>query len=102
MTTFQIPTGTVDVSEGPVNLDGYPGDPIAYWAVVRFHPVKVARTMFPSRPTGYVKATRNLGAYAANLSAARSCRVSGDIVGAQVYETICQSIYDRLPTYARW
>jgi hypothetical protein len=102
VTTFQIPTGTVDVTEGPVNLDCYPGDPFAFWAVVRFQPVRVARTMFPTRPAGYVKATRNLAGYAANVGAAQSCRLAGDIVGAQVYETICQSIYDRLPTFARW
>lgn len=102
MATFIIPTGEVTIEEGPINLDGYAGDPILVWAAVRFQPVKVARVLFPSRPKGYVSATYSIGAYAANLSAARSCRLRGDIRAAMVYETICDGIYNDLPDFARW
>lgn len=61
-----------------------------------------ARTLFPARPAGYVNATRRLANYASNKAVAMQCRLRGDIVAAQVYEIICDSIYDGLPAFARW
>lgn len=65
-------------------------------------PIKKARAMFPERPRGYVTARYNLNHYAWNAIAARSCRLRGDITGAQVYELICDRIYKELPEFARW
>lgn len=65
-------------------------------------PVRKARAMFPNRPAGYVTARYELNNYAWNLIAARGCRKRGDIPGAQVYERICELIYERLPAFARW
>jgi hypothetical protein len=63
--------------------------------------LKAAR-MFPDNRQGRVKALRALGHYAWNACTARTCRGRGDIQAAQVYELICEQIYDRLPAWARW
>ena len=91
---------------GPINLDGYTTDPgklMSWWFVVKTHPVKVARALFPDRPKGYVRATRLLASYAANKSAAMYCRLQGKVDTAlRTYEPICDGIYDELPEFARW
>lgn len=87
--------------DGIVNLDAHP-DPMTFWGAVNRAPVKVARAIFPNHPKGYVSATKTLAAYAANISAAQSCRLRGDIPAALAYEEICDLLYDGLPEYARW
>lgn len=65
-------------------------------------PIRFAREMFPAKPVGYVRATRDLGCYVSNKATAMRCREVGQIETALQYERICDSIYDRLPEYARW
>ena len=72
------------------------------WARTHHHPVIEARRIFPSRPTGYVAATKSLGNYASNKSVAVSARIAGNIQTAMIYETICERIYESLPGFARW
>jgi hypothetical protein len=40
--------------------------------------------------------------YAWNKYTAMSCRLRGDVQGAQMYESICERIYKTLPAFARW
>ena len=89
----------------PINLDSETGsdDLWSFWQIVRFcGERRVARRLFPERPEGYVRATTLLSAYASNKATAMDCRRRGDITAASVYESICESIYNRLPTFARW
>jgi len=85
-----------------LNLDSMEQDELMeIWKKVHTAPVKTARELFPDRRQGYVSATQNLGAYAANKATAISCRLRGDIPAAQVYEKICDNIYAELPVWAR-
>ena len=63
---------------------------------------KYARELFPDRPTGYVKAAMQLCYYASNKATAQKLRLEGRIDTALIYESICDTIYDRLPEWARW
>lgn len=88
---------------GAPNLDAQPRDELlSFDGYCRGLPVKTARQLFPERPDGYVRATRDLGNYASNKAAAMYCRERGDTIGAQNYETICERIYKKLPPFARW
>jgi hypothetical protein len=71
-------------------------------APLGIRPVAQARLVFPDRPKGYVETFRSLKHYAMNKAVAMEQRESGKIQTAQQYETICESIYSRLPEYARW
>jgi hypothetical protein len=85
-----------------MNLDAISRDELLdFWKEVHCGPVKVARQLFPERPTGYVRATVHLGYYATNKAAAMYCRAKGDIPGAQVYEKICDRLYGELPPFAK-
>lgn len=64
-------------------------------------PIRGARMLFPNRPRGYVRAAVSLRCYAENKATAIACRLRGDIPAAQIYETICDRIYDSLPDFAR-
>lgn len=88
-----------------INLDGLssPEDLMQFWqAGSGVRPIALARVLFPSQPTGYVRATRDLACYASNKATAMQCRLRGTIQSALQYEGICESIYNRLPEYARW
>jgi hypothetical protein len=88
---------------GAPNLDAQPRDELlSFDGYCRGRPVQTAKQLFPDRPAGYVRATRDLGHYAANKAAAMLCRSTGDITGALVYEKICDNIYNKLPAFARW
>lgn len=63
--------------------------------------VKAARTLFPARPRGYVSATETLCHYAWNRYTAMQCRRRGDMISADIYETICDRLYQALPVWAR-
>ena len=65
-------------------------------------PRSVARELFPDRPRGYVNATNDLKCYATNKATAIGCRLAGKIETALTYEAICDRIYSRLPSWARW
>lgn len=85
------------------NLDCMdPGDLVDLAIRAKCRPVIMARIWFPGRPKGYVKATRDLEAYAWNKATSITCRRRGDILGAQSYGAICDRIYSDLPEWARW
>lgn len=51
---------------------------------------------------GVRNATHDLANYAWNMTAARACRERGAISQSQMYENICDHIYNGLPVWARW
>jgi hypothetical protein len=63
---------------------------------------KDCEALVGDRRKGYTIIAGNLGAYAANKSAAMGCRERGDVSAALSYERICDSIYDTLPADCRW
>ena len=73
----------------------------ADWERVYAHPREMAREWF-GPGAGHVKATRDLGNYACNKAVAMACRERGEIQTAEIYESICERIYARLPIWARW
>lgn len=88
-----------------INLDGFenPADLMDFWSFTNsVRPIVLARVLFPSKPTGYVRVTRDLGCYASNKATAMKCRLAGTIESALIYERICEDIYNRLPEWARW
>jgi hypothetical protein len=88
---------------GAPNLDAMPYKAlIDFWDEASHATYRIARELFPSRRKGYVSVTEDLGHYAINKATAITLRESGDIQRAQVYEAICQKVYDRLPEWARW
>lgn len=91
------------MENGAPNIDAMTADEaMQFWAGGQCNPVKKARAMFPDRPKGYVTAFHDLRHYAGNISAAKACRLRGDVQTALAYEDICDSIYNRLPEFARW
>lgn len=85
------------------NLDnGYDADGL--WALWEQHhraPRRTAAAWFPDRPEGYVSAAHDIAAYCCNKSVAMKTRARGDVAAAQVYERICDRIYNELPCFAR-
>lgn len=78
-------------------------DELRLWARgIEIHPVRRAREIFPERPAGFVRAARMYMHYAYNKATAMECRARGTIETAQSYEKICDSIYERMPAFARW
>lgn len=61
-----------------------------------------AAELIGDKRPGYTIIAARLGAYACNKAVAMKCRRDGNIAGAQCYETICESIYDHIPTDLRW
>jgi hypothetical protein len=51
---------------------------------------------------GTITATKNACHYAANKATAMQCRERGDIETAQMYEGICERIYNELPQDLKW
>lgn len=95
-----------DSKSGAPNLDAmFPDDLREFGtrATLRgIRPIALARTLFPDKPKGYVRATRDLGHYAWNKATAMGLRERGEIARALSYEWICDSIYNNLPEFARW
>lgn len=77
-------------------------DLMAFWKEAAQHSTGVGRQLFPERPKGYAAATKALANYASNKATAMACRLKGRIAEAQQYETICDTIYEALPGFARW
>jgi hypothetical protein len=48
------------------------------------------------------RATADLANYAINLATAMQCRLRGEIETALTYEAIVDSIWAKLPDFARW
>jgi len=83
------------------DLDKFDKDALMrLWGRIHRHPVIEARKIFPERPKHYVRATHDLGAYAANRAAMLSCESKGDERGALVYRRICDIIRGELPECA--
>ena len=85
------------------NLDAmHETDLKAFYVAALYSTSKKALELFPDKPAGFTRETKNLGHYACNKATAMSCRISGKIPEAQEYERICERIYDRLPLWARF
>jgi hypothetical protein len=83
------------------NLDAETPDALlAFWQ--RHQRGRFARELFPDSGKGTRKATADVANYAANRATAMQCRLRGDVATALSYERICDAIYQRLPTFARW
>lgn len=87
-----------------LNLDGMNVDELWKFAMQTnsVRPISFARSLFTNCPKGYVRATKNLGHYAANKATAMMQRERGNIETALMYESIADRIYDELPEYAQW
>lgn len=95
---FPFPPDGVNLDAMPVReLDTFID--LIGWGV---RPVAMARRLFPACPAGFCKATLLLRGYADNKRVAMASRAIGNIETAVLYETICDSIYARLPDYARF
>jgi hypothetical protein len=91
------------------------------WAKIHFHPVIMARTLFPNRPPLYVVVTKLIGAYACNKGTAlglaketsdvnlddeinftaKSNKVADLRKRRRVYTDIAVSIYCNIPAWGR-
>ena len=92
-----------EIENNVPNLDAL--DISELWSIyndIREFPWKTARKFFPTRPIGYIKAIESLSYYTANKATAMKCRLDGKIATALIYESICDTIYGRLPEWARW
>jgi hypothetical protein len=72
-----------------------------FWITVHKNSRVVADFLFPTHPRGYVKVTKMLGNFASNSAVAMKERLAGRINAAMIYENIADSIYERLPSYAK-
>lgn len=71
----------------------------AFW--MKHQRGRLYRELFPMGGTGTRKACADLANYAANKSTAIHCRLNGNITSAMEYEQICDSIYSKLPAFAK-
>lgn len=60
------------------------------------------KELFPHGGQGKKRMTSNLANYASNLATAKVCRLDGRIETALIYERICDTIYEGLPSWALW
>jgi len=83
------------------NLDAMtPDDLMAFW--MAHQQGHNSREIFPNGGVATRFSTALLANYASNKAVAMSCRAKGDIQTALAYESICERIYNRLPSFARW
>jgi hypothetical protein len=88
---------------GDFNLDDMDEADIREFAEkVRENPARFAATIFPNKPSGYVKVTKDLGNYAWNKLTAIGLRKGGQVKKAKTYEDICDKMYREFPDYAKW
>lgn len=90
---------------GAPNIDGWTTDADEMGKLAQVLERKsreAGRIMFPARPAGYARETKNLAHYAWNKTTAMRCRAEGKVDVALQYESICDRIYARLPEFARW
>ena len=86
-----------------LNLDGMNETELwELWEQCYHNPRRTALLWFPERPEGYVRTATDLSHYACNKSVAMKYRAKGEISVAELYEKICENIYDKLPAFARW
>ena len=60
------------------------------------------KQLFPQGGKGTKTAAKDIANYAINKETAIRCRIKGDIQSAQIYEGICDKIYNGLPAFAQW
>lgn len=86
------------------NLDAMTEDELmAFWQRYQNRQTrKDAAELIGDRRKGYTVLAAKLGGYASNKAAAIACRSRGDIQAAEVYESICEQIYETLPSDLRW
>jgi hypothetical protein len=83
------------------NLDAADYDELwSFWS--RHSGGRLSRALFPQGGAGTVMATGDLANYACNLAVARRQREQGNVSAAEIYELICDRIYDGLPSWAKW
>lgn len=73
-----------------------------FWACYSRCGRKKAAELIGGARKGYTKLTRDLANYASNKATAMWCRERGDIERAQMYEKVCDRIYDGLPVDLKW
>jgi hypothetical protein len=73
-----------------------------FWSKYNRPRRKDAEALIGDRRKGYTTLCGDLAGYASNKAAAIGCREKGDIVGAQIYEKICDNIYSDLPEDLKW
>lgn len=72
-----------------------------FWAKYHRPHRKDAEMLVGARPH-YVRVAQALANYAINLASAKTCRLQGNIHGAQIYEGAADRIYDDLPEDLKW
>lgn len=92
-----------EISNNVPNLDCMETNELwEFWKINR-RPGRIqSAALFPDKPKGYVSATNDLSCYASNKATAQKLRLEGNISTAIMYENICDSIYNRLPEWAKW
>lgn len=76
-----------------------------FWSLAHRPSRDFAAAIFPEKPLGYIRLTKDLANYASNTSntsTAVMLRKQGDIARAMYYEAIAQRIYQGLPDDVRW
>jgi hypothetical protein len=81
------------------NLDGMTTEELLEWVKALGHG---ARPDIFKNGKGSIRATIELRNYGWNKLTAMKLRLTGNIETAMQYEAICESIYSRLPEWARW
>ncbi|MHC4296489.1 MAG: hypothetical protein ACYS7Y_04250 [Planctomycetota bacterium] len=90
------------IEEGGPNLDAMDGDELVEFAMILDdYPVAAAAKMFDMAPDR-MKARHKLVQYAWHRVQAIGYRLEGNILDAQRYEAICETIYENLPEIATW
>lgn len=77
-------------------------DLMAFWKRYSRPTRKDAEALIGDRRKGFTTVAGSLAGYASNKATAMRCRKNGDVLAAQVYETICENIYNDLPFGLRW
>lgn len=84
------------------NLDAMSqADLMDFWMKYSRSKRKDAKALVGERKK-YISITQDLASYAVNKATAMQCRLRGTIDTADMYERICDKIYDRLPVDLRW
>lgn len=79
-----------------------PQDLLTFYEKYKSRNRALAELLVGDTRAGYLALCQGLANYASNKAAAMGCRKRGDIIGARIYEKVCDDIYDRLPEDLRW
>ncbi len=75
---------------------------MSFWSRYNRPNRKDAAELIGDKRPGYTTLCGTLAAYASNKAAAMQCRERGDILAAEVYELICDRIFEKVPEDLRW